>query len=133
MPVTHPVPAAPFDVSPISLRGLEIIFVIRLDAIELAEGLRLQLHRPGREALVGPSLEPFVDVLPCAFQRGTLGMLFFDVLDKIFCVLPIALVGVIRENLVFLRSIGHRRLFTLPKGVHPFQAFIGLLVEVLRV
>ncbi len=52
MLVAHPVPAAPFDLPPVSLGGLEIGFIVRLDAVELAQGLGLHLHRPGRQALV---------------------------------------------------------------------------------
>lgn len=133
MPVTDPVPTAPLNVLPVSLWWLKIIFVVRLDAVELAEGLCLQLYRPGGKSLVGPGLEPFIDELPCAFQRGTSRMRFFDVLNEILCVLPIALVGVIREDLVSVRPISRCRLFTLPKGLHTRQAVIGLLVQVFRV
>lgn len=43
------------------------------------------------------------------------------------------IVGVGREDFISVRSSVHRRLLTLPKGLHPFQAFIRLLMEVLRV
>ena len=133
MPVAHPVPAAPLDILPVPLGGLEIILVIRLDAVELAEGLRLQLDSPGRQATVNLRLKPFIGVLLCAFQRGTLRIVLPDVLDKIFRVLPIRLVGANRENLISVRPIGYSRLFALSKGLHSCQAFIRLLMEILRV
>ena len=133
MPVAHPIPAAPLNVLPIPFGGLEIILVIRLDAVEFAEGLRLKLNSPGRQATINLRLKPFIGVLFCAFQRGTLRIVLPDVLDKIFCVLPICLVSADRENLISVRPIGYRRLFALPKGLHSCQAFICLLMEVLRV
>ena len=133
MLVAHPVPAAPFDFSPVPLWGLEIVLVIRLDAVELAQGLGLHLDRPGRQPPVTLRLQPLVDVLLCFFQRSTFRVVFPDVLDKVFRMLPVGLIGVEGENLILIRPSGHCFLFALAKRLHRCQAVIGLLVKIFRV
>ena len=129
----HTDAAAPLDVLPVPLGRLEVIFIIGRNAIQLAHGLGLQLDRPGGKALVSPGLQPLIDILLCAFQRGTFRVLFLDVLGEILYVFPVRLVGAEGKNLVLLRPIGHRLLFALAKRLHPGQAVIGLLVEILVV
>ena len=58
-------------------------------------------------------------------------MLFLDVLDKIFCVFPIALIGIEGKNLFFLCAIGHSFFFALAKGLHPGEPVISLLMQIL--
>ena len=58
-------------------------------------------------------------------------MLFLDVLDKIFRVFPIALIGVERKNLFSLCAIGHSFFFALAKCLHPDEPVISLLVQIL--
>ena len=130
VPVAHPVTAAPLDILPVPLWGLEVVFIVGRNAVQLAHGLGLQLYRPGGKPLVGPGLQPLVDVLPGAFQRGTFRVMLLDVLDKILGVLPVALVGVERENLLLIRACGHGRPLALPEGLHPHQLVICLLMEV---
>ena len=115
---------------PVPLWGLEVVFIVGRNAVQLAHGLGLQLYRPGGKPLVGPGLQPLVDVLPGAFQRGTFRVMLLDVLDKILGVLPVALVGVERENLLLIRACGHGRPLALPEGLHPHQLVICLLMEV---
>ena len=57
-------------------------------------------------------------------------MLLLDVLDKIFGMFPVALIGVERKYFIFLCAIGYRFFFALAKGLHPGQAVIRLLVQV---
>ena len=130
VPVAHPVAAAPLDILPVPPRGLKVVFIVGGNAVQLAHGLGLQLYRPGGKPLVGPGLQPLVDVLPGAFQCGTFRVMLLDVLDKILGVLPIALVGVEGENLLLIRPGSYRRPLTLTEGLHPHQLIIGLLMEV---
>lgn len=60
-------------------------------------------------------------------------MLLLDVLDKIFGMFPVALIGVERKYFIFLCAIGYRLFFALAKGLHPGQPVIGLLVQILEV
>ena len=133
MPIPHPIPAAPFDVLPVPLGRLEIVFVIRRDPVQLPHGLGLQLHRPGGQALVYSDLQPLIDILPGAFQRGTLWVLLLDVLDKILCVLPIALVGVKGVNFILLLPMSRSLFLALAKGLHSRETVIGLLVKILGI
>ena len=58
-------------------------------------------------------------------------MVFFDVLDKILRVLPVALVGAEGKNLILVRTIRLCLFSALPKRLHTGQSFIGLLVKIL--
>ena len=133
MLVPHPVPPAAFDVLPVALGRLEVVVIVRLDAIELSHGLGLQLHRPGREVLVCSGLQPLIHILPCAFQGGAFRVLLLNVLDKVLRMFPICLIGVERENFILLRSVGHGLRLALSKGLHSRQPVIGLLVEILNI
>lgn len=57
-------------------------------------------------------------------------MLCVDILDEIFCVFPIGLVGVIRENLLPISPSGYRSFLTFTKSLHPCKPIIGLLMQV---
>ena len=56
MLIPHAVPAAPLDVLPVSLGRLEVVFIVRRNAVELTQGFCLQLDRPGGKPLVSPGL-----------------------------------------------------------------------------
>ena len=129
--VADAITATPFDLRPLPLRGLEIILVIRLDAKQLSKRLRLGLNRPCRQTLVDTILKPFIGVIPCLFQCRTLRMCFFEILQKVFCVLPVGLICVERENFIVRRSVGNRFLLALPKRLHRGQAIIRLLMKIL--
>ena len=84
MLVPHTDAAAPFDVLPVPFGRLEVVFIIGRNAVQLAHGLGLQLDRPGGKALVSPGLHPLIDILLCAFQRGTVRVVRLNIFDKIF-------------------------------------------------
>ena len=131
--VADAIPAAPFDLRPLPLWGLEIILVVRLNAKQLTECLRLCLNRPCRQTLIDANLKPFIGVLFRLFQRRTLWMCFFEILQKIFCMLPVGLIGIEGENFIIRCTVDNCFLFALPKRLHRGQAVIRLLVEVLCV
>ena len=129
--VAHAVAAAALDVLPIPLGRLEIVLVVRLDPVKLADRLRLQLHRPRGKLLIRSALKPFVDILFRAFERRTLRMLLLDIAKEIFDVLPIAFICIYREDLILFHAFGHGFLFALAEGQHLGQPIIGLLVQIL--
>ena len=60
-------------------------------------------------------------------------MLLLDVLDKIFGMFPVALIGVERKYFIFLCAVGYSFFFTFAKSLHLGQPVIGLLVQILEV
>ena len=116
--VAHAVAAAALDVLPIPLGRLEIVLVVRLDPVKLAERLRLQLHRPRGKLLIRSALKPFVDILFRAFERRTLRMLLLDIAKEIFDVLPVAFICIYREDLILFRAGSHGFLFALAESQH---------------
>ena len=133
VPIPHPIPATPLDVLPVPLGRLEIVFVIRRDPVQLPHGLGLQLHRPGGQALVYSDLQPLIDILFCAFQRSTFRVVLLDVLDKILCVFPVALVCIKRVDFILLLPMSRSLFLALAKGLHPREPVIGLLVQILGI
>ena len=133
MLVPHTLPPAPCDVLSLSLWRREIILVLRRYAVELPQRLRLQLHRPCGKALIHSRLQPLIGILLCAFQRGAFRVVLLDVADKIFDVLEIVFVGGKGKYFILRRSVLHRFLFALAKGLHTGQPVIRLLVQILRV
>ena len=133
MLVPHSGAAAPFDIFSLLLGGLKEVLVIRGNSVQLPHGRPLHPYRPGREAPIHAVLQPLAHILPCLFQRSTFRVVLLDVLDKIFCVLPVALVGVEGKYLISVGSLHLGRPPALPKGLHTVQPFVGLLVEILGV
>jgi len=133
MLIPHAVPATPLDVLPVSLGRLEVVFIVRRNAVELAQGFCLQLDRPGGKPLMRPLLQPLVHVLLGLLERGAFWVVLPDVFQKILNVLPVRFVGVEGKYLLSVRAIRHGLFFALPEGQHPLEPFVGLLVQVLGV
>ena len=60
-------------------------------------------------------------------------MILFDVLDKVFRMFPVALIGVERKYFIFLCAVGYSFFFTFAKSLHPSKPIIGLLVQIFEV
>ena len=131
--VPYPDAAAPFDILSLLLGGLKEVLVIRCNPVQLSNGRPLHSYRPGRKSPIHTVLQPLAHILPCLFQRGTFRVVLFDVLDKVFCVLPVAFVGIEGKYLISVGSLRLGRPPALPEGLHTVQPFIGLLMEILGV
>ena len=130
MPVTNSVAPAPFNLRPFPFWRLEIFIVVRPYAVQLPQCFRFELHRPCGKPLFRPHLQPFIHILFCAFQRGTLRVIFFDILDKILRVLPVGLIGACGKDFFRIRPVLLCFPFAFAKGLHTGQALIRLLVQV---
>ena len=56
-------------------------------------------------------LQPFIHVLLGSLQRGTLRMLLLNILDEVFRVFPVCLIGLEGKNLILCRPIRNRFFF----------------------
>ena len=128
--IAHAVSPAALDVLAVSLRRVEVIFIFRVYAVQLAQCFGFQLNRPCGQPLVGARLQPLVHILFCALQRRTFRVLFFNIRKKIFCVFPVRLISIERKYLLPVRTVFHSLFFAFTKGLHPGQAVIRLLVQV---
>ena len=129
MPVSNCVAPAPFYIRPVPFGRLKIFFIVRPYPVQLAERLCFKLHRPSRQSLFRPYLQPLIHIFFCAFQRGTVRVVRLNIFDKIFCVFPVGLIGAARKNLFPIRFRVLCFPFAFAKGLHTSQAVIRLLVQ----
>ena len=79
----------------------------------VAEYLRAAGHTA--DVLICPELQPLIYIFPGTPQCGTVRMALPDILDEVFCVLPIGLIE------VFKRRLAHRSICVFQKrGVSSF-------------